>query len=88
MKIPSEAELIEMERRSEVPAELLSYLAERADRLSDLIERADTEQEEARLTLKLRMVDDSIESITQLEADFATLVELTRQTAWAVQDAR
>lgn len=88
MKIPSEAELIEMERRSQLPSELLDYLGLCADHLSDRIERADSDAEETRLTLKLRMVEDSIEAIARLEEDFSTLIELVRQGAWVVQDAR
>jgi hypothetical protein len=88
MKIPSEAELIEMEKRTVCLPDIIAYLERRADKLDAKVERAEDNDSEVRLTRELRKVEHSIESLRALERDIDILIDLIRQGAWVVQDAR
>lgn len=78
MKIPSEAELIDMERRTVCIPEVIAYLERRADNLDAKIERAEDDDTEIRLTRELRKVERCIDSLHKLERDIDGLIELSR----------
>jgi prefoldin subunit 5 len=83
VKIPSEAELIEIERRTLCLPGILEYLERRADNLDARIEMTDNQAEEMVLRSEYRRVERAIRDIERLQGDIETLVELVR--AGAVQ---
>ena len=78
MKIPSEAELIEMERRALCLVEVREYLERKADNLYDKADRATTVEEESRLLVKYDRVAKSHDCIEKLADDLDILIELAR----------
>lgn len=78
MKIPSEAELIEMERRALCLPEVVEWLGRKADNLYDKADRAQSDEEERRLTRDYRRVANSYDCVAKIIGDLDILIELAR----------
>ena len=88
MKIPSEAELIEMERRTLCLPEIIAYLERRADVIGQKIAIADA-YDERKLTPELDRLERAIENLRRLEITVDALVALAREgSRVVVQNAR
>jgi len=81
MKIPSEAELIEMERRSLCIPEIIEWLERKADNLYWKAERADTAEAEAQFTAEWKRISKALDAVEKLSKDFDALIELVRAGA-------
>lgn len=78
MRVPSEAELIEMERRTLCLPEIVEWLERKADNLYDKAYRPERESDAARLTEESNRVAKARDSIERLIGDLDTLLELVR----------
>ena len=85
MKIPSEAELIEMERRTLCLPGILEYLERRAENIDSRIEATNDLVREMELCREYQRVERAITDIERLQGDIETLVQLVR--SGVVQDA-
>ena len=89
MKIPSEAELIEMERRTLCLPDIIAYLERRADVIGQKIAIADAYDDERKLTPELDRLERAIENLRRLEITVDALVALAREgSRVVVQNAR
>ena len=78
MKIPSEAELIEMEQRALCLPHILEYLDRKAEALDRKADYADSDDEEVRLRREYNRVQKAYWAIDGLSSDLDVLIEIVR----------
>ena len=80
MKIPSEGELIEIERRGDGLPRLADYLRRKAGNLYCMADTADSAEREAQLTKEAHSCELEARRIDRLSEDLPLLLEIARSS--------